>query len=118
MTGTSINQIILFVRDMAKEVHFYRDIMGLELRFPGAMEDYSNALWVEFDAGGCSLALHGGADEAPSQQHQIVFRVDDLERTRNELLNAGIEIGEIRLLEDGKPAAKGIDPEGHPFTIR
>jgi hypothetical protein len=35
-----------------------------------------------------------------------------------EILNAGIHIAEIRLLEDGAPIAEGCDPEGHRFAIR
>jgi predicted enzyme related to lactoylglutathione lyase len=118
MTQASLTQMILFVKDMENEVSFYRDVLGLEIRHPHGLADYTNEMWVEFDAGVCSLALHGGANQAPGDQHQLVFCVDDLEQTRLEMLEARITIGEIRLLEDGAPAAKGVDPEGHRFTIR
>lgn len=118
MTRASLTQMILFVKDMTKEVRFYRDVLGLAIQYPQDLDDYSNEMWVEFDAGASSLALHGGAQEAPGEQHQIIFRVDDLEQARLEMLKAGIEIGEIRLLEDGEPAIKGVDPEGHCFTLR
>lgn len=118
MVQASLSQMILFVKDMAGEVRFYRDVLGLEVRHPHGLADYSNEMWVEFDAGACSLALHGGAKATPGDQHQIVFRVADLEQTRLAILDAGVEIGEIRLLEDGEPAASGVDPEGHRFSIR
>jgi catechol 2,3-dioxygenase-like lactoylglutathione lyase family enzyme len=112
-------QIILFVKEMDRAVHFYRDILGLEVVFPQPpLEDYSGEMWVELDAGGCSLALHGGAEKSPEGSHEVIFKVDDLEHARQEILNAGIRIAEIRLLEDGAPIAEGVDPDGHRFAIR
>lgn len=118
MAEALLSQIILFVRDMSAEVRFYRDVLGLQIRYPQGLADYSNEMWVEFDAGACSLALHGGSQERPGVEHNLVFQVVDLEQTRSEILKAGIEIGEIKLLEDGKPNASGVDPEGHHFSIR
>ena len=119
MIQASMMQIILYVRDMDREVHFYRDVLGLEVVYPQApLGDFSNEMWVEFDAGGCSLALHGGAEKQPEDSHEVIFKVDDLVHARQEILNAGIQIAEIRLLEDGAPIAEGVDPDGHRFAIR
>ena len=51
-----INYAIVFVSDMKRSVSFYRDIIGLPLKFesPG---------WSEFLTEGATLALHAG--EAP-----------------------------------------------------
>ena len=119
MIHASMMQIILFVREMDRAVHFYRDVLGLQVVYPqGPLENYSNEMWVAFDAGGCALALHGGAQKPPEASHEVIFKVDDLERARQEILNAGIHIAEIRLLEDGAPIAEGVDPDGHRFAIR
>jgi catechol 2,3-dioxygenase-like lactoylglutathione lyase family enzyme len=119
MIQASMMQIILFVRDMAREVHFYRDVLGLEVVYPQApLGDYSSEMWVEFNAGGCSLALHGGAEKQREDTHEVIFKVEDLVHARQEILNAGIQIAEIRLLEDGAPIAEGVDPDGHRFAIR
>ena len=118
MTKVSLSQIILFVSNMGQAVHFYRDVLGLTVVYPADWADYSQEMWVELDAGDCSLALHGGSEKIPGREHQIVFHVENLEATRLAILDAGFEIGEIHLLEDGKPVAKGVDPEGHHFSIR
>jgi predicted enzyme related to lactoylglutathione lyase len=118
MHAGSLFQIILYVSDMAGEVHFYRDVIGLNIRYPQGISDYSQQMWVELDAGGCTLALHGGSKKPPTNDHEIIFKVDNLEQARTEILNAGIEIADIRLLEDGEPIAEGIDPDGHRFAIR
>lgn len=119
MIHASMMQIILFINDMDAEVHFYRDVLGLEVVYPqAALEDYSGEMWVEFAAGGCTLALHGGAEKPPESSHEVIFNVDNLEHARQEILKAGIQIAEIRLLEDGAPIAEGVDPDGHRFAIR
>lgn len=118
MHAESLFQIILYVSNMAGEVRFYRDVIGLKIRYPQGLEDYSQEMWVEFDAGGVSLALHGGTEKPPANDHEIIFKVEDLEQARSEILKAGIEIADIRLLEDGEPIAEGVDPDGHRFAIR
>lgn len=54
-----VNYAIVFVSDMTRAVSFYRDVMGLPLKFesPG---------WTEFATEGATLALH--ASEAPSSE--------------------------------------------------
>ena len=46
-----VNYAIVFVSEMARSVSFYRDVLGLPLRFesPG---------WTEFATDGATLALH------------------------------------------------------------
>ncbi len=106
MPQSSLSQIILFVEDMAKAVWFYRDVLGFPVRYPSDTTNFSNEMWVELDAGGCALALHSGTQQLPNHQHELVFKVDDLEVARAELLRNGIEVGEIHLLEDGLPVPK------------
>lgn len=112
------SQIILYVRDMAKEVWFYRDVLGLNIRFPQGIENYAEEMWVEFALGDHSLALHGGAKSEPEDQHEVVFWVDNVVDAQRVIASAGIQIGKIRDLEDGAPIAEGLDPDGHRFAIR
>ena len=111
-------EIILYVQDMQGEVRFYRDVLGLNLKYPQGLEDFAEAMWVEFDLGTATLALHGGADEAPDTLHDLVFYVPDVAQARQQIIAAGINMAEIRELEDGAPIAEGEDPAGHRFSIR
>src|SRR5437762_8373584 len=52
-----LNYAIVFVSDMQRAVTFYRDVLGLSLRF-------ESPHWTEFATEGATLALH--AAEAPS----------------------------------------------------
>ena len=55
-----------FVADMDKAVAFYRDVLGLKLRFqsPG---------WSEFDTGETTLALHAASEGYPPGSVQLAF---------------------------------------------
>jgi len=48
-----LNYAIVFVSDMQRSVGFYRDVVGLPLRF-------ESPEWSEFATGGATLALHRG----------------------------------------------------------
>ena len=111
-------EIILFVNNMDPEVRFYRDVLGLPLRYPEGLDDYSDQMWVEFSLGDAIMALHGGAEAEPQEDHQLVFWVEDVPQARAMITESGIEMGEVRPLEDGAPVSEGCDPEGHRFSIR
>ena len=51
MAGMRVNYAIVYVSDMSRSVRFYRDIVGLPLRF-------ESPEWTEFDTEGATLALH------------------------------------------------------------
>ncbi|MFW5713097.1 MAG: VOC family protein [Brevefilum sp.] len=111
-------EIILYVQNMNSEVRFYRDVLGLPIRYPQGLEDYSDEMWVELDLGETILALHGGADELPNTQHELVFHVENVTRAREMIIAAGTKMDKMRELEDGSPIAEGRDPAGHRFAIR
>jgi catechol 2,3-dioxygenase-like lactoylglutathione lyase family enzyme len=53
-----LSYAIVFVSDMARAVSFYRDVVGLPLRF-------ESPSWTEFNTEGATLALHT-SDESGS----------------------------------------------------
>jgi lactoylglutathione lyase len=79
------------VSDMDRSVRFYRDILGLKLRF-------ESPDWSEFDTGGTTLALHGGGKPAtaPPGREQIAgtasigFTVDNVDKVYEELKAKGV----------------------------
>lgn len=118
LIDNSTIEIILYVRNMNAEVRFYRDVLGLSLRYPKGLEDYSDQMWVEFSLGNSTLALHGGSESQPQPDHELVFMVENVARAREMIIEAGTEMGETRPLEDGSPISEGRDPDGHRFSIR
>lgn len=55
-----VSYAIVFVSDMKRSVSFYRDVLGLPLRFesPG---------WTEFATDGATLALHASEGSGPEK---------------------------------------------------
>jgi catechol 2,3-dioxygenase-like lactoylglutathione lyase family enzyme len=111
-------EVILYVEDMAAQLAFYRDVLGLQVKGPFAAEDYGGAYWVELDSGACTLALHaGGQRRLGADAPKIVFRVADLAAARDELLARGVPMGEVRSPAPGVLVCDGADPEGNHFSI-
>ena len=113
-----IMKVILFVEDMDSQVSFYRDKLGLPVKFPKEAENYGEDIWVELDSGPCTLALHtGGKRRFGADAPKIVFRVGDILAARQELTDQEVEMGEIRSAAPGVWVSDGVDPEGNKFSI-
>jgi len=113
-----IMEIILYVEDMQRQVSFYRDTLGLKVKFPQDMSDYNKEFWVELDTGSCTLALHaGGKGRFGADAPKFVFRVKDIESARQQLLDQQVEMGDIRSAAPGVWVCDGVDPEGNKFSI-
>jgi catechol 2,3-dioxygenase-like lactoylglutathione lyase family enzyme len=113
-----LNQIILFVQDMHETAMFYRDKLGLKLLYPTDIDDFAGERWAIFDTGSCQLALHsGGKRRLGDDSPKLVFRVDDLEEARRELLSMGVSLSEIRPIQSGLSICNGVDPEGNRFSL-
>lgn len=54
-----LNYAIVFVSDMKRSVTFYRDVLGLPLRF-------ESPVWTEFATEGAMLALHLSRQPGPA----------------------------------------------------
>jgi catechol 2,3-dioxygenase-like lactoylglutathione lyase family enzyme len=67
-----LNYAIKFVGDMDAAVAFYRDALGLSLRF-------QSPFWSEFDTGETTLALHPASDENPAGSVQLGLGTEDLD---------------------------------------
>jgi predicted enzyme related to lactoylglutathione lyase len=111
-------EVILYAQDMNRQVVFYRDVLGLTVKYPNGIDDFSREFWVELDTGACTLVLHGGGqrrlgDDTP----KIVFRVRDIDAVRADLIKKGVQMGEVRSPAPGVKVSDGRDPEGNPFSL-
>lgn len=118
MKTNGLIEIILYVRDMASQVSFYKEAFGLNVLYPSHIDDFSAESWVTLDTGQCILALHaGGQGRLGSDAPKIVFGVDDIQNAREHLLSLAVEIGEVRSPAPGVWVCDGKDPQGFPFSI-
>ena len=117
-----IDYTMVVVSDMERSIEFYRDKLGIPLKF-------QSPDWTEFATGTTTLALHGGG--VPSQ-HQpsgdpskaagacsIGFNVDDVDKTYEELKAKGIRFVMPPTQREGEgiKLAVAIDPDGLPISF-
>lgn len=111
-------ETILYVEDMAAQVAFYRDKLGLAVKEPRGLADYSHEYWVELDTGPCTLVLHGGGKRRLSEDApKVVFQVENISEARAALLARGVSLGQQRTPAPGVWVCDGYDPEGNKFSI-
>ncbi|HVB74353.1 MAG TPA: VOC family protein [Ktedonobacteraceae bacterium] len=117
-----LDYAIVYVSDMQRSVAFYRDTLGLTLKFtsPG---------WTEFVTGTTTIALHvvGGGGEKlaeqqslpPAGQAQLGFMVDDLEAAYEALLAKDVVFSlPPKTQNSGARLAVLHDPDGLGITIQ
>jgi lactoylglutathione lyase len=114
---SKVDYVMVNVSDMSRSVAFYRDTLGLRLRFesPG---------WSEFETGATTLALHAGtraAGSEPATQSgpmvgtcSLGFSVPDLNGTYAELSERGARfvLPPTEQANEGIRLAVCIDPDG------
>jgi lactoylglutathione lyase len=114
---SKVDYIMVNVSDMRRSVVFYRDTLGLRLKFesPG---------WSEFDTGATTLALHGATRAAGSDAAtpagpaagtcSLGFSVPDLNRAYAELRERGAHfvMPPTEQANEGILLAVCIDPDG------
>jgi lactoylglutathione lyase len=119
---SNIDYAMIIVSDMARSVEFYRDQLGLTLKF-------ESPDWSEFSTGTTTLALHGGGvkrDDAqggdpgkPAGTCSIGFSVPDVDKTYAELKAKGIPfvMPPMQRQGEGIKLTVCIDPDGLPISF-
>ncbi len=115
-----VNYAIVFVSDMSRSVAFYRDVLGLPLRFesPG---------WTEFATEGATLALHaseggqsssGASDTSSAGRCRPGLNVPDLGA-----FHARMVENQVTCLQEptssvfGARVAQYLDPDGLAISV-
>ena len=111
-----INYSIVMVSDMARSITFYRDTIGIPLKF-------ETSHWTEFATEGATLALH--LAEKPSEsdrseeagQCRLGFSVPDLDRFHQEMTGKGVVCRKEPHETFGAKLAHYEDPDGLLMTV-
>jgi lactoylglutathione lyase len=112
--------IIVYVSDMQRSTAFYRDVLGLPMKFtsPG---------WTEFDTGSITLALHTTGDaklpphqgRPPAGQAHIGFIVNDLQAVYEALKAQDVFFSlPPQKQPTGRTLAVLHDPDGFGITLQ
>jgi len=110
---------MVMVSDMDRSVRFYRDTVGLKLRF-------QSPDWTEFDIDSSTLALHSGGVPAPPPDKEryagrasIGFNVENVDKVFEELKSKGVRIvmPPTQRSGEGIRLAVMLDPDGLPVSF-
>jgi predicted enzyme related to lactoylglutathione lyase len=106
-----LSHIIEFVADMDRAILFYRDVVGLPLKFqsPG---------WSEFATGEITLALHPASEKNPAGGLELGFSVPDLQQFHTEMKGKGVQFAMAPAKQDfGGMLAQFVDSEGAHVSV-
>src|SRR3954469_24617973 len=105
-----LTYVIKYVADMDKAVGFYRDTLGLPLRF-------ASPEWSEFETGATTLALHKARDAAQAGSAELGFGVDDVDAFHAKASAAGVQFPRPPKEEHGQKLGQFLDCEGSPVSV-
>ena len=111
-----VNYAIVFVSDMARSVSFYREVLGLPLRFesPG---------WTEFATDGATLVLHPGDSPYLKESRSMVgtcrwgFSVPNLDEFHARMVQHNVECLQPPEVVFGARVAQYVDPDGLVISV-
>jgi len=120
-TFNKVDYIMITVSNMARSVAFYKDKLGIPMKF-GTPE------WTEFQTGTTTLALHGGGKPQETQKDaathiagacSIGFNVDNLDLVYEQLQAKGVQFVMPPTEREGEgiKLAVAIDPDGVPISF-
>ena len=117
-----IDYTMVIVSDMDRSVEFYRDKLGIPLKF-------QSPDWTEFVTGATTLALHGGGirqeqsgldgKDKTAGTCSIGFNVEDVDKIYEELKARGITFVMPPTQREGEgiKLAVCVDPDGLPISF-
>ena len=105
-----LSYVIKYVADMDAAVTFFKDRLGLELRF-------QSPHWTEFVTGETTLALHAASAEHEPGSSQLGFGVDDIDAFYEAARADGIEFTSEPTETFGHRIAKFRDSEGAECSV-
>jgi lactoylglutathione lyase len=114
-----VSYAIVHVSDMQRAVSFYRDVLGLPLKFqsPG---------WTEFATGGATLALHGSRgtttrhddpQSLPAGRCRPGLSVENLDEFHARILQLEVPCSQEPKEVFGSRVAQYLDPDGLAISV-
>ena len=106
-----LNYVIKFVDNMDRAVKFYRDVLGLPLKF-------QSPDWSEFATGETTLALHPASMENPAGSVELGFGAGDIQKFYAEMTGKGVQFSMPPTKQDfGTLLGRFVDSEGGHCSV-
>ncbi|MEE8584416.1 MAG: VOC family protein [Acidobacteriota bacterium] len=114
-----LSYAIVFVSDMKRAVLFYRDVLGLPLRF-------ESPYWTEFATAGATLALHvserphsdeGDPEHLPAGRCRPGLSVPNLDEFHQRMVERDVPCIQAPKETFGTRIAQYLDPDGLAISV-
>lgn len=106
----TLKRIVIFTENIPGLEEFYQNVIGL-----GVISKQKG--WVEFDGGGCHVALHHGKPVIGRRPPKLVFFAADVAAARAVVMKRGaVPMTEVQST-GSFDMCDGKDPDGNPFQI-
>lgn len=109
--ATGINHVTTMVKDTARAMKFYNDLVGIKQI--QSQVDNPNITWLQLESG---IMVHLiETPDAPAKPEAVhhAFEVEDFEGTKNILRENGFEIQREGIRYDGQAFLFIADPDGN-----
>ena len=118
----TLEVVLLPVSDIDASVAFYRDKVGFHLDHDTTNE-FMHVVQLTPRGSGCSIVigdLPAQREMAPGSMRGLQLVVADAQAARRELLDRGVEVSEITVLDerDGGTFFGFSDPDGNTWTVQ
>lgn len=115
---THVHVVGVFVRDQARALEFYTNVLGFEVLANEPMGP--DARWIEVAPPGAKtrLSLFAGMEERIGQSANIVFMCDDIQAMYQELRGKGVNFTMEPVDQPGGVMGVFTDPDGNQFVLR
>ena len=110
----NINHITYNVKNKDAALKWYGEILGLK-QIP-KMVNSDHLYWLQLPSG-AMVHIIENADAPSAPSHHTAFEVDDIEASREYLVQKGIETTEIQTRNDGQRAMYLNDLDGNRIEI-
>jgi catechol 2,3-dioxygenase-like lactoylglutathione lyase family enzyme len=108
--------VLIPVSDVDRLKSFYTEKAGFDLLVDTRPSDDLRVVQLNPPGSACSIAIGTGiTDAAPGSVRGTHLVVSDIEVARADLVERGVDVGEIRHLESGEWVT-GPDPEHHDYN--
>lgn len=118
----TLEVVLLPVSDIDRSIQFYRDQVGFDLDHDTTTE-HMHVVQLTPRGSGCSIVLGdlpAHREMSPGSMRGLQLVVSDAEAARQELIDRGVEVGEIIVLDerDGGTFFGFSDPDGNTWTVQ
>ena len=117
----TLEVIVVPVADLDRAKHFYAEQLGFNVDHDTTFNEDTRIMQLTPPGSGCSIVIGKGIVKGePGSLKGVQLVVSDLEKARAQLVERGVEVGEIVRMneQDGGSFVFFDDPDGNSWAVQ